>query len=525
LADLFELELNKLKNQYETVQRGEQQARDQQMDEALQRLKELAQRQQQEIERNRMLGQRASSGSSGGGRSTQQQLIDEAERLQRQLQRLSRERSSPELNQVSSQLQRAIDEMKRAAERGERGNSQEAAAQGMRALQQLEDARRALQRNQDAGLSSGIEQAADESKRLLEEQKKIQEGIEKLAQEKGQGNSADRKQRRTDLVERKSVLADRLKSLGSELDNLSRQARRTQREASTKLADASGTIRDKRLSERILQGNQYLENEYYDFLKGREEFIRGNMEELARQLESARNNLGQTREGKLEETVNKTRQLAEGLESMERRLRNARQGSRGNRSQQQQQQSGREGQQSPSGAQQSSEGAQGQRGEQGGSEGRGSRNQQGSERAGTQGGQPGGDVRGLTGNAYGPPIGVGPHSDEELRRLRRETQERLGDAQELRRLMDRNSTQMQNLAQVIEALRRLDSARNYSDPEEIARLKQAIDLLRQVELDLSRELDRLTQKDKYFFSEDNEAPANYRKLVEEYYKALAKGKP
>src|SRR5512140_2653975 len=35
LADLFELELNKLKNQYETVQRGEQQARDQKLDEAM----------------------------------------------------------------------------------------------------------------------------------------------------------------------------------------------------------------------------------------------------------------------------------------------------------------------------------------------------------------------------------------------------------------------------------------------------------------------------------------------------------
>jgi amidophosphoribosyltransferase len=42
LADLFELELNKLKNQYETLQRGEQETRDQKVDEALQRLGGLA---------------------------------------------------------------------------------------------------------------------------------------------------------------------------------------------------------------------------------------------------------------------------------------------------------------------------------------------------------------------------------------------------------------------------------------------------------------------------------------------------
>jgi hypothetical protein len=131
----------------------------------------------------------------------------------------------------------------------------------------------------------------------------------------------------------------------------------------------------------------------------------------------------------------------------------------------------------------------------------------------------------LTGNATAPPVGVGPYSDEDMRQLRREFQQRMGDASELRRLMDRNSTSLQNLDQVIEALRRLDNSRNFNDPEEIARLKGAIDTLRGVEADLARDLSRLTQKDKYFYSDDNQAPSSYKKLVDEYYKALAKGKP
>lgn len=131
----------------------------------------------------------------------------------------------------------------------------------------------------------------------------------------------------------------------------------------------------------------------------------------------------------------------------------------------------------------------------------------------------------MTGNATAPPVGVGPYSDEDMRQLRREFQQRMGDASELRRLMDRNSTSLQNLDQVIEALRRLDNSRNFNDPEEIARLKGAIDTLRGVEADLARDLSRLTQKDKYFYSDDNQAPSSYKKLVDEYYKALAKGKP
>ena len=64
LADLFELELDKMANQYETAQRAQQQQSDQQVDELLEKLKELARRQEQEAERQR---RRAQAGQGGGG--------------------------------------------------------------------------------------------------------------------------------------------------------------------------------------------------------------------------------------------------------------------------------------------------------------------------------------------------------------------------------------------------------------------------------------------------------------------------
>ena len=56
LADLFQLEMDKLRNQYETFQRSQQQAGDNKVDEMLERLKELARRQEQEAERQRQSG-------------------------------------------------------------------------------------------------------------------------------------------------------------------------------------------------------------------------------------------------------------------------------------------------------------------------------------------------------------------------------------------------------------------------------------------------------------------------------------
>ena len=74
LADLFELEMDKMANQYETAQRAQQQQSDQKVDELAEKLKELARRQEQEAERlrQRAAGQQAGSGGrqpAAAGRS------------------------------------------------------------------------------------------------------------------------------------------------------------------------------------------------------------------------------------------------------------------------------------------------------------------------------------------------------------------------------------------------------------------------------------------------------------------------
>ncbi len=508
LADLFELEMNKLKNQYETIQRDEQQARDQKLDEATQRLKELAQRQQQVNERNRNLAMRGGSpagGSSDSSRS-QQDLIREAEQLKRELQRLSRERSSPELNRVAGRLEQSIREMKQALEQSQSRNPQDANARGSRALQQLEDARRALAQGQQAGLTQGLDQAVEESRQALEEQTRIRDGVAKLAQERLQAPSQASQQRRADLMERKSLLSERVKNLGKRIDDLSRAARHGQTETGSRLNDASAIIRDKSLPQRILSGNQMLQQGYYDFLKGREDTIRAGLEDLQKQLEAARSSLGQTREGKLEDAVNRTRQLAEGLEALRRRA------------------------QSPQGAQQpsrDSEGAQraGQAGRQGEQPGQTGGREQAAGRQAQNGRSTGGNPTPDGGEqslgSFGPPLGAG---GDEHRQFRSEAQERLAEAQELRRMLDRGSPQSANADRLVDSLRGLEGSAQ-RQAELTARLKAAMDLLHSIDQDLSRELAQLTRKERYLTSEDSEAPSEYKKLVEEYYRALAKGKP
>ncbi len=520
LADLFDLEMNKLKNPYETVQRGEQQARDQQVDEALQRLRELAQRQQQLNERNRMMGPRGGTASSAGSAQSQQQLLSEAEQLQRQLQRLSRERSSPELNRATNQLQQAIQQMRQALQNQQR-NGQQSGADGIRALQQLQEAQRALARAQATDLSEGLQQAVQESREVLNEENRIRSGIDRLSQGQKNADAQETQHQRDNLTGSKSALADRVQNLQNRIEDLARQARKTQPEANSKLNGAASTIRDKQLPDRIRSGNQLLAGGYYDFIKGREEYIQAGLEDVNKQLEDAKNSLGQSQQGKLEDALNRTRELAQGLQSMQQRLQqNRSQGQQGqggqpqdqqsqqNQQGQQQGQGGRQGQQQGQQAQQ-----QGQQGQRGGQQGRGYAGDPRNPGAPVQG-NPSGDAR---------PPGAG-YGSEESRQTQRELAQRAQDAQDLRRLIERGAPQGQNIDQVIQNLQALRSSRRYDDAEGIARLKQSIDLLHQVELDLNRDLSRIAQTDKYFYAEDNEVPASYKKLVEEYYKALARVK-
>ena len=558
LADLFELEMDKLKNQYETMQRGERQEQDQEVDEALERLKELAQRQQQLNESNRMRARQGNQSSSAGGGSSsasQQDLMDQAEELQRQLERLSRERSSPSLNEANSRIQRAIEEMKKALNESRSNNSSEAGARGTRALQQLNDAARRLDRERQSGLNQQLQQAVGESEKLLKEQERIQKELEQMSEEAASTDSSPggAGQRAEDIVSRKELMADRLENLENNIRDLSRQARKTQEETSGKLADAAREIRDRQLPERILKGNEMIQSGYNEFQEEWEEYIRNGLEALNQQLQSAQDSMVSGGGENIEDAANRARQLAEGLESLEQQLQEGAQGEQtgasGSNQQGQQQgmraQTGQgRGQQRPSEQAQSGMGRNGnpsQNPQQRGSDqarlgmgrnGNPSQNPQPGQRGGMQNEQnrqggylnPDTEVPALSSDSMNPPRGGSTRAQRSDSQLENEFEQRLRDARELRSLLDRDSNGLNNMDRVIDGLRRAGDYTGYSDPERIAFLKAAIEAMRRVELGLARDLDQLTQDDRYFSMEDNEAPADFQKLVEEYYKSIAKGK-
>ena len=243
LADLFELELDKLANQYEMQQRAEQQGGDQQVDELAEKLKELARRQQQEAERQRRLA--ASNVNGGGGGDAQRQLAQELEEAARRLEQLTRDQPKQNLTDAARQLQDAANAMRQAAANGSKDGGAQAAA----ALDKLREAQQKLQQNQSGRSERDIQDAKRQAEALANEQKDIEAQVDDL-NKAGRAGPA-RQGQGAELAQRKDAMDQKVADLQDQLEKLANEARNDNRNAARKLDEAAGSITDKRVREKI----------------------------------------------------------------------------------------------------------------------------------------------------------------------------------------------------------------------------------------------------------------------------------
>ena len=115
----------------------------------------------------------------------------------------------------------------------------------------------------------------------------------------------------------------------------------------------------------------------------------------------------------------------------------------------------------------------------------------------------------------------GALSPDDVRQLTREARERQNEAQALRRDLQGLGLDPKDLDDLIRRLQDLNSARVYNDPAGLAKLEaQLTDGFRRFEFDLRRKLDQSGSQ--LLLAGPDQAPAEYRKAIEDYYRALAK---
>lgn len=582
LADLFELNREKLRNQYESVQRGreQQQQADQQIDETAEKLKQLASRLQQENERAQAkadsLGQRmGASGSSGG--AAQRQMAQQAEDAARQLERLAREKAEEQRQQESSsqsssssssgaqgsrssqpssggsesqqrerrgledaarRLREAADAMRRSASGG--ASSQQAAADAATAQQRLDEARRLLDQQRSGRLERDVQDVLQSAKDLAKQEQGVSGDVGKLWEN---GNTQQRTQEIQSLTDRKGQMADALRDLKARMDKLSLDARRENKDAANGLADASKALRDKKTEEKIRASQGAMRYSGPEYTKGLEQSIGNDLNDLQHKLEqvatAARNGSSNSGEQAAQsQELDRARDLVRGMQSLDERMRDA----RGNRQAQNGQQSSPNGQNGQQNGQQGKNGQQAQRGGQQGQGGqqRGSgqqngqqqaQGQNGSSQASGQPGQPGGAAQGgMRGgqNGGGHPgdqssaAAGGPPEGNSLGQFGREMRERLSDAQTLRRDLKRQGMDTRDLDKAIASMQSLANERLLADERTAADLRaQTIENLESFEFMLRKALGA-PDDDRVLLGRSGDVPAAFKQYVEEYYRALAR---
>jgi hypothetical protein len=558
LAGLFELELDKMKNQYETVQRAQRQQAEQQKSEAERRLEELARRQEQALEEQRRRAQQGAANSSGGGNQRQQQeLIEETRKAARELERLSRERRDAQMQELARQLNQTADEMQKA-QASSRTNQNDSISQNERALDRLRQAQERLQQmngsqggQQNArGGQSGRQQEVSELRQRAAQaaarQREIAKDMEDLARRGGQnGQDENSRRAREQLAERKDTLADSVNSLQQDLEASARGM--GQQRAGRQLKDAADSIARDRVAERIKEGKQNLGNQSGN-ARNEERAIERSLNNLSERLQAAEQSARGANGSSAEEALDRTRQLADNLDSLRRRLdeMNRQRGNQNGQQQGQQQngqqpgqqqgQQGQRGQQSQQQGQQGQEGQQGQRGQSGqsgqqgqqqGQQGQeGQRGQQSGQQQGQQqGGSPNGSPGGPQGNRYGGAWGTSGNDYWDPRQAPAEIRERLREAQDLRREWGTTSGSPRQLDEAIEELRRLADGRMEGDAATAALLKaDVIEPLRQLELELSKKVNQ-SARTNLRLRDEGAAPDKYKKAVEEYYRRLSGARP
>jgi hypothetical protein len=558
LADLFSLETDKLKNQYEAVQQqqSQQDQAQKEVDATMERLKQLAQRQQQENERMQKmadalrdkLGQDA---SASGGSGAQREMARQAEEEARRLERLSREQNNKDLADAANKMQQAADAMKRA--------SNGSAAQGAAALEQLQKASNQLANAQSATQSDAIRKLAQQAQDLKQREQAIKDGVQQM----GEASGADRQNKTAQLGAQKDALSRDVAKLEQDADRVSRDNRRDQPSAAGKINSAAEAIRDARLKEMIDFSKNVIRSGSPEYANSFETKIGENIGDVADKLKDAANSVGKESASRQQErALDKARDLVQGMQSLKDRIDdktgqggqqnpNGQQGQNGQ--QQGQSQNGQQGQQGQGQGQAGQQGkngqqqGQGQASQQGQGQGQGQSQAQGQGRGqgqgqqgqgqgqaqgqgqggqgqnpgqgGQGGGQPNGNQRG--GIAGGTATGI---SKGDMQQLSREFGLRRQNAEDLRKDLAKQGLDTKGLDQAIGEMRRLEDERTLGNIQGLEALQSSVlEGLKTFEFGLYRQLGLGNDKGAAIGARAP-VPAEYRAQVEEYYRSLAASK-
>ncbi|MFN8008193.1 MAG: DUF4175 family protein [Terriglobia bacterium] len=565
LENLFELELDKLKNQYETQSQRDSSSSRKELDEAYERLKALAERQQQSLERRRRAVGTQSATQGNFGDPSFQADGQEAERLARQLERLSREMQDPDLERASRQMRQAVRELSPSTRAGD---SSSAENQGLRALSRMNEAKQLLGRKALQGVAQQIDQLNRTVQSLKEREEQVlrtmsQNRQSSLRAEKSGPATAEGKKRggkesseQQALLEQKTQLARLARGVELDLKDLAQKSSAESNSLSKKLEDSAKYLRDRQWQEGLRQSSLLVSLNQWEQAESREKKNLQILEGLQERLQSARQSMGPSpetsRANRLSEALNRANELATSLESLSHRIQEWQKSSNS---------SGSTAPSSPPNVTQHSAPGNSPRQEstasQSGNEKTSARSiplaPQASSSSGKKSSLPvpgmNSDQSVTTDTAHAGPVSpesshasiqvapagnaavnfgdtslppTGNDRNETQRQLARELALRIGETRELSRHLSGEQELTRQLRNMIEQMEALGFPALSFQPQPLEKLQsEVIEGFHQLERQLSESLGKIIFKENLQLPKPDEVPSSYRTAVSDYFKSLS----
>ncbi|MEJ1965196.1 MAG: DUF4175 family protein [Gammaproteobacteria bacterium] len=344
LAEMFELEMDLEKNQYETASRASKDESPQQLEDAIRKLRELARRQEQ-LARQQQNQQQKPRESD---RWQQEQLKRETEELRKQLEQLAqqnaqqngqqnansrgsqgqgsgpgqssndpsaqgqsqgqgdnsqqnggRESASQQAarmaaNNALNEVKQALENMQRAAGNPQNPNGPQQQSPGTRSAQASRDLKQALEKMEQGrrdGAAGSFDDLAEQARRMVEEQRKQEsEMLSAYSRPSETGpNSQDRSrglswERAEALAEKKRALAQELESLQRDMQASARAHKDDAPQAAENVGKASENLAESGLNGALTRSAMELERGRGIQAAGRERLVTQAMEALENDL-------------------------------------------------------------------------------------------------------------------------------------------------------------------------------------------------------------------------------------------------
>ncbi|MCG8606849.1 hypothetical protein MJD09_17920 [bacterium] len=477
LAQLFDEEMDNLKNKYETNQQNLNRQNEKANNEALDKIKELAKRQQQLNQRLRDLARKNLPPEEKKRRieelrRQQEQMRQETNQLARQMQQQNRQNSGMP-REMQDNLRRATSDMNNASNNMRQDNAELAAAKGQQALNRLKRMEELLERNQKQSLRRQFESLQERMQKMAEAQEKLTKDVEVMS--KAGGKSEDKKTSESHKQEAQGE-QERLKQEFGEIEknvkSLARKTRKAKNEAAREIGEFSKELQQAEIKEKMAEAEEMLKEDRLNSAAQAGRDIQKMLEDMTEKFSKVRGAFAETEEEKLDVAMDQTKELRENLESLQRQMKELER-----------------------------------------------KSERGSEQK-----ELAGDPNSQRTQA-GPQENRGPNQKldpskldwrDELAKARRD----LDFIQESASFDTSLSNQARRLSQSLDNM-----VRTFRGGDE-NRLKlieaQVLIPLKSFEAELAQKLELIKNKEKLFLARDEEIPPEYEHLVEKYYEALSK---